>query len=106
MPAISLASIVTKSPDQVATDLGNEKVILSLNSDEYYSLKDVGARIWDWIETPKTAQEILTAILNAHAVEPERAERDLLAVLQDMADEGLIEIKNETTRQISESHHG
>lgn len=93
MSIISLASTIVKSQDQVSTNLGNEKVILGLASEEYFSLKDVGARIWEIIQGPKTVQEILDSILNDYAVEPERCERDLLAILQELADEGLIEVK-------------
>lgn len=93
MSTISLASVVVRSPDQVSTNLGHETVILGLASEEYYSLKEVGARIWEIIEAPKTVWQILETLLNEYAVEPERCERDLLALLQEMADEGLVEIK-------------
>ena len=81
----------------MSTDLGKEVCILGLGSSEYYSLEEVGARIWEIIQEPKTVKEILDSILNDYAVAPERCERDLLAVLQEMADEGLIEVRNETT---------
>lgn len=98
MSTVSLASTVVRSPDQVSTDLGKEVVILSLASEEYCSLKDVGARIWEIIEEPRTVKEILDAILNDYAVEPERCERDLLALLQELAHEGLIEVKDAPAR--------
>jgi hypothetical protein len=93
MSTLSLASIVVRSPDQVSTSLSEEVGILGLAAEEYYSLKEVGAAIWKMIETPKTVGEIRAAILARYAVEPERCERDLLADLQDLADEGLIEVK-------------
>ncbi len=93
MSTISLASIIVRSSDQVSTDLGGEAVILGLQSEEFFSLEGVGARIWEIIQEPKTVKEILAAILNDYAVEPERCERDLLAVLGELADEGLVEIK-------------
>ena len=93
MSTISLESTVVRSADQVSTDLGGEVVILGLQSEEYFSLEGVGARIWEMIQEPRTVQEILDAILNNYAVEPERCERDLLAVLGELADEGLVEIK-------------
>ena len=64
-----------------------------MQAEEYYSLEGVGARIWGLIQEPKTVKEIRDAILNDYAVEPERCERDLLAVLQEMAEEGLVEVK-------------
>ena len=106
MSKLSLDSTIVRNLDQLSTDLGDETVILGLASGEYYSLEDVGARIWEIIQMPKTVKEIRDAIVNDYNVDPERCERDLLAVLQEMAEEGLVEIKNETTRQISESHHG
>ena len=97
MSKVLLDSTIVRSSDQVSTDLGKEVFILGLGSSEYYSLEEVGARIWEIIQEPKTVKEILDSILNDYAVEPEICGSDLLAVLQEMADEGLIEIKNETT---------
>lgn len=93
MSTISLESTVVRSADQVSTDLGGEVVILDMQSEEYFSLDGVGTRIWEMIQESRTVQEILDTILSDYAVEPERCERDLLAVLQELADEGLVEIK-------------
>lgn len=93
MTSITLESTIQKSPDQISTDLGGEAVILSFQNEEYFSLDRVGARIWELLETPHTAAELLAAILETYDVEPARAERDLLAVLGELAGEGLVEIK-------------
>jgi hypothetical protein len=93
MSTITLESTVVRSADQVSTDLGDEIVILDLQSDEYFSLDGVGSRIWEMIETPITVRQILAAILKVYDVEPAIAERDLLAVLSEMAQEGLIEVQ-------------
>jgi len=82
----------------VSTDLGGEAVILGLQSGEYFELKAVGARIWDEIREPKTANALLNVLLNSYAVEREQCERDLLAVLEKLADEGLVEIEDEAAR--------
>lgn len=98
MSKVLLDSTIVRSSDQVSTDLGGEAVILGLRSQEYFGLEDVGVRIWNIIQEPKTVKDILDTLLNDYDVEPKRCERDLLAVLQEMADEGLIEVTNETTR--------
>lgn len=97
MSRVSLNSTIVRSSNQVSTDVDGEAVILGLQSEEYFSLKDVGTRIWDMIQEPKTVKEILDLLLNEYDVEPEYCERDLLALLQELADEGLIEVKNEAT---------
>ena len=98
MSKVLLDSTIVRSSDQVSTDLGGEAVILGLRSHEYFGLEDVGVRIWGIIREPKTVRDILDTLLNDYDVEPKRCESDLLAVLQEMADEGLIEVRNETTR--------
>jgi hypothetical protein len=93
MPTLSLASVIEKSSNQVSTNLGKETVILGLTSEEYYSLKDVGAQIWALIDGPTSVQAILEALLKKYAVEPARCQADLLAILQEMVGEGLIEVR-------------
>ena len=93
MSTVLLDSTIVRSSDQVSTDLGGEAVILGIQSQEYFGLEDVGVRIWGIIREPKTVRDILDTLLNDYDVEPKRCESDLLAVLQEMAEEGLIEIK-------------
>lgn len=93
MIPITLNSTIIKSPDQISTDLGGEAVILGLKSEAYFSLEGVGLRLWEWMAEPKTAAELLAAILDTYEVEPARAERDLLALVQELADERLVDIQ-------------
>ncbi len=86
-------STVVTTSDQVSTDLSGESVILNLKSGTYYGLDGVGVRVWHLIQEPKTVSDIRDAILAEYEVEPARCEQDLLALLQDLAAEGLIEIR-------------
>jgi len=96
MSKISLDSTIVRSSDQVSTDLGGEAVILGLRSGEYYELKAVGARIWDLIREPITPRDLLNVLVNDYAVERARCEHDLLAVLENLASEGLVDVKHAT----------
>lgn len=92
---ISGHSIVVVAKEQVSCDLGGEAAILNLKSGVYYGLDPIGARIWNLIQEPKNLNEIREILLKEYDVEPDRCERDLLALLQKLADEGLIEVKDE-----------
>lgn len=92
---ISNSSVVVAAKDQVATDLAGEVVILDLKSETYYSLNSVGARIWALIQEPTRPDQIRDTILAEYEVEPDRCQRDILALLQDMAARGLVEIEHE-----------
>jgi len=60
-----------------------------------YSLNAVGVRIWNLIQEPRTMNEVRDILLQKYEVEPDRCECDLLALLEGLATEGLIEIKDE-----------
>lgn len=89
-------SIVVVAKDQVSADLAGEAVIFNLESGVYYGLDAVGARIWSLIQEPRTLNEIRDAILEEYEVEPDRCERDIVALLEQLVDAGLIEIRDET----------
>ena len=95
---ISENSIVAVSKDQVSSDLGEGEVaILNLRGGTYYGLDAVGARIWNLLQEPKTVREIRNVLVNEYDIEPERCERDLHALLRRLVDEGLAEVRDETT---------
>jgi hypothetical protein len=91
---VSQRSIVVATKDQVSSDLGGETAILDLKAGMYYGLDDVGARVWDLIQEPRDVGDIRDTLLEEYDVGPERCERDLLALLQRLADEGLIEVQH------------
>ncbi len=91
---VSKRSTVVATKDQVSSDLQGEVAILDLKGGVYYGLDTVGARIWNLIQEPKTVDEIRDALLQEYDVEPERLERDVLALLQSLADEGLVEVED------------
>lgn len=91
MNTITLETVVSQSTGQVATTLGEEVVIMGLGTEEYYALREVGAHIWTLLERPTPVRTILKALLEQYEVEPAHCEADLLAILEDLAREGLIE---------------
>jgi len=93
--ALSTSLRVVASKKQVACALAEEVVILEFNSGKYYGLNAVGARIWNLIQEPRIVSDILNIILSEYDVEPDRCERDLAALLQELAEHGLMEIEHE-----------
>jgi hypothetical protein len=90
---ISLDTIVVASKDNVSCALGEEAAILHMRSGVYYGLDPVGARIWKLLDQPTTVENLRTAIVDEYDVEPAKCERDLLALLEKLRTEGLIEVR-------------
>jgi hypothetical protein len=76
---------------QLSCDLAGEAAILHLARGQYYGLNPVGARIWDLVQQPREVAELREALLREFEVEPEVCERDLAALLGELAARGLIE---------------
>lgn len=76
----------------LASDFGAEQVILNLRDGVYYGLQDVGARIWQLLQRPTTVPAMCAALVEEYEVEPERCERDLLALIADLSARGLVTI--------------
>jgi Coenzyme PQQ synthesis protein D (PqqD) len=70
----------------------DEVIILGLETDQYYSLNAVGARLWQLLEQNLTLQEIHTALLVEYEVATEVLWEDLTRLIEVMAEEHLITI--------------
>ena len=92
---LSGRSTVVSAKEQLWCDLAGEAAILNLRNGVYYGLNPVGARVWNLIQTSRTVNEVRETLLNEYDVDPDRCERDLLALLQQLAAEGLIDVKGE-----------
>ena len=72
--------------------MGDEVVVLDLNSGTYYGLDDLGARIWTLIEQPASLATLREAIICEYEVDAETCERDILAFLNQLQVAGLVEV--------------
>jgi hypothetical protein len=91
---ISENSIVQSVKNQISSDLGGEAVILNMNTGIYHGLNEVGAFVWNLIEQPQLVQDIQQRLLQEYEIEVSVCKLDLFALLKDLQDAGLIEIKN------------
>jgi hypothetical protein len=89
---ISRDTTVVASRDQVSRNIGDEAVILG--GATYYGLNAVGARVWSLIQEPRTVGDVCAAITAEYDVEPARCRREVIALLVELADERLIEVRS------------
>jgi Coenzyme PQQ synthesis protein D (PqqD) len=76
----------------VDTELeGQETVLLNLQNKLYYSLNPTGTRIWQGIKRGLTLQEISRGLQREFAVEPNRADRSVLSLVEDLCQQQLVQ---------------
>jgi len=90
---LSVSSIVGATRDHVSCLLGDEAAILNLKNTVYYGLDPVGARVWNLVQQAKSVGEIRDTLLDEYEVQPEQCERDLLELLRQMREQGLIDVR-------------
>jgi len=86
-------SVIRQSLDQVATEIDGEVVIMSIDRGNYYSMNTVLSSIWGWLDEPMTMAAICARLTATYEVTPEIAETDVRNVLNELLQEGLIEIR-------------
>lgn len=89
------SSMISVIQGQISSNLADEAVILNLESGIYYGLNEVGARVWQLLQTPQSFSAIKERLLAEYEVDTETCEQDLVAILQDLQDAKLIEIAHE-----------
>ena len=92
--SLSDPSVVVAMKEHVSCPLGDDVVILNLKAGLYFSLGNVGAKVWELIQQPTTVGAVRRAILEAFEVAPDVCERDLRALLHELADRNLIEVRD------------
>jgi len=95
MGELSGSSVISVTKEAVHCDVEDEVVILSMKDGVYYGLNPVGAFIWNQIQKPKRVDEICDLIMGEFDVGREECEADLMDLLYELLDKGLIEVSDE-----------
>lgn len=92
---LSGSTIVSVNKDYVYCKVEDEMVLLGMEDGIYYGLNPVGAFIWEQIKEPKTIDDIRDAILKEYDVEKVECETDLMKLLQELTEKGLVIVQDE-----------
>jgi hypothetical protein len=93
MADLSLSSIVCHTPNPVAADVAGETVLMSLERSRCYGLGGIGSEIWSKLVSPVRVSDLVEDFAQHYDAPPGVIERDVLQLLTQLADEGLITIR-------------
>jgi hypothetical protein len=92
LKVLTEVSVVTAGADVVACDLVGASALLNMRSSVYYTLNPVGSRIWRLIQEPKSVSAICDDVVATYEVDRQRCCDDVLVLLRNLSNAGLIEI--------------
>jgi len=72
--------------------VGEEIVLLDLDSGTYFGLDSVGSRIWELVTGNATIGGAIDSMLAEYEVEAEVLERDVLALMNELEEKKLISV--------------
>ncbi len=90
---ISPAMRATVPADVLVQELQGESVLLNLKSGRYFGLDEVGTRMWTALTSAESLQAASGVLLAEYDVDAERLYADLRALVEKLAEHGLLEVR-------------
>lgn len=92
MSQVTLAASLRVPGSVAARELQGELVLLNLESGTYFGLDETGTAMWRLIERHGAVARVFDQMLSEYDVAPDQLRRDLLALVQQLVDKGLLEV--------------
>ncbi|OXM85212.1 lasso peptide biosynthesis PqqD family chaperone [Paenibacillus rigui] len=89
---VSLKESYVQAKGNIVSDMGGEKVMLSVHNGKYYNLGEVGGTIWDCLAVPASVQEVVSALMSEYQVEQGECEQQVVSFMEHLLEEKLIGI--------------
>ena len=93
--AIPFTARVKVPEDVLISGLQSESVILNLDSERYFGLDEVGTRMMSVLTSADSIQAAYETLLEEYDVESEVLRMDLISIIEQMIEKGLVEITSE-----------
>ena len=94
---VSIQSVISHARDVIHSNLADEVVLLDLKSGVYHGLEAVGARVWELLASPVSVRQVRDKLLEEYDVDPRQCEQDLLKLIEELRNHGLVEVRSEAT---------
>ena len=89
---ISLNSRVRIQDDVLFQELQGEAVLLNLKTGVYLGLDQLGTKIWQLLQEDGALSKVMEVILQEYDVTQEKFAQDLLGLVGQMEQQGLVEV--------------
>jgi len=82
--------IVSQGEGNIVSDMGGEKVMLSINNGKYYNLGEIGGVIWDLTKEPIAIEQLVAHLVSQYEVEQNECEQQVMNFIKQLNNEGLL----------------
>lgn len=92
---LSLSARISVPSEVMISTVGDESVILNLNSERYFGLDAVGTRMWAALTDADTLQAAYEELLREYDVDADVLRHDLINLVTTLKEHGLVEVSDE-----------
>ncbi|MEW4429446.1 lasso peptide biosynthesis PqqD family chaperone [Paenibacillus pabuli] len=86
---------VKQKEGNLVSDMGGEKVMMSIQSGKYYNLGSTGGRIWELLSQERTIADLVDVLASEYEIDADTCHAQVIPFLEHMSREGLIDIVHE-----------
>jgi hypothetical protein len=90
---VAFSTQLSVPSDVLLNKVGEETVLLNLESGRYFGLDEVGTRMWEALTDSGSIQAAYDLLLREYDVEAEALEKDLTDLVDQLVDKGLLETR-------------
>lgn len=90
---LSDTTLVKRKDTVLSTKLEDEYVMMNIESGEYFSLKNVAAKIWDLIEDEKSVADVKVDLMKAYDIDAQTCDAEVAAFLNDIVSADIADVK-------------
>jgi len=88
---LTLRSIIQRNEKGfLASNLGEETVMMNLDNGDYLGLNNVASDIWNALEEPVSVEDLYNQIINMYDVTDEQCKEEVDSFLQQLSDHKLL----------------
>ena len=82
--------MISRQGDWLSAKVGDELVMMSAEKGNYIGLSEVGARVWEIIETPSELDALCAQLQDEYDVAPETCRAEVESFLNELVKHGAI----------------
>jgi len=91
---ISKEYFVSQVGGNIVSDMGGEKVMLSVRQGKYYNLGDIGGEIWEQIKKTILVKDLIAVLVDKYDVDERDCEQQVISFLNHLREEKLIQLED------------
>ncbi len=90
MKSLELDTTIQLDPSLLYSKIGDEIVLLTVESGKYFKVDAVGSRIWELIKEPTTIHNLCGKLIEEYDISSEQCYEDIAPFLERLKEDALI----------------